>query len=57
MIISTKAKRFTTAVATTAALLVSGCGAFNKEMRTEIEINSTPEKVWATLMDFEQFPN
>ncbi|MCH7739399.1 MAG: SRPBCC domain-containing protein [Chloroflexi bacterium] len=27
-----------------------------KELRTEIEINATPERVWDTLMDFQSYP-
>jgi hypothetical protein len=28
-----------------------------KEIRTEILINATPEKVWAILTDFDKYPN
>ncbi|WP_407477522.1 SRPBCC family protein [Elizabethkingia meningoseptica] len=28
-----------------------------KEIKTEITINSTPEKIWAILTDFENYPN
>jgi len=28
-----------------------------KEIKTEILINATPEKVWAILTDFENYPN
>lgn len=44
-------------VATCTTLLMTGCGVFKKELRTEIEIDSTPEKIWSTLMNFEEFPN
>src|SRR5437867_5294586 len=27
------------------------------ELRTEIEIDATPERVWAVLIDFEKFPD
>ena len=55
--IATKTKNAVAAAIVGSALLLSGCGVFSKELRTELIIDSSPEKVWSALTDFEQFPN
>ena len=57
MTFTDKSRRFFGAVAICPVLLLTGCSVFNEELHTEIEIDSTAEKVWAALMDFEEYPN
>lgn len=44
-------------LATIALLTILSTKTMAKEIKTEILINATPDKVWAILTDFENYPN
>lgn len=59
MSFASKAKKtaIVAAIACSALLIGSKQGIFSHELRTEIDIDSSPETVWAELVNFESFPN
>ena len=56
MSFTTQAKQALALAIAGSTLLLSGCGVFSKELRTEIPIDSSAETVWSALTGFEQFP-